>query len=69
MASKAIKETELLNKIRTLPEDQVKEVDDFVDFLRQRRAEGGLRKTMTALSDPVFQRIWDNPDDAAYDQL
>ncbi len=69
MASKAVNETELVKKIHGLSEAQIKEVDDFIDFLRQRRAEGGLRTAMTALSDPVFQRIWGNPDDAAYDKL
>jgi len=69
MAGKAVNETELVKKIRELPEEQIKEVDDFIDFLHQRRAEGSLRAAMTTVSDPVFQRIWDNPDDAAYDQL
>ncbi len=69
MAGKAVNETELVKKIRELPEEQIKEVDDFIDFLHQRRAGGSLRAAMTTVSDPVFQRIWDNPDDAAYDQL
>jgi hypothetical protein len=69
MARKAVNETELVKKIHELPQEQINVVDEFVDFLRARRTEHSLRNAMTAVSDPVFQRIWDNPEDAAYDKL
>ena len=32
-------------------------------------ADGGLAGEFARLSEPVFQRIWDNPLDADYDKL
>jgi hypothetical protein len=39
-----------------------------VDFLEQREARG-LSRVMATLSEPSFEAIWDNPDDAVYDDL
>ena len=62
-------EAMLLDKIRELPPDKVSEVEDFVDFLRQRNGEQKLAHAFTKLSEPAFERVWDNPDDADYDAL
>ena len=59
----------LIEKIRCLPADKVAEVEDFVDFLQQRAAEGELRAAATKVSEPSFARVWENPDDAEYDNL
>lgn len=59
----------LLNKLDELPPERVSEVEDFVDFLRQRDADRPLVRAAARASGPVFQKVWDNPDDAAYDQL
>ena len=60
---------ELLEKIRNLPPDKVAEVEDFVDFLRQRHDERKLTRVATKLSENAFGKVWDNPDDADYDRL
>jgi hypothetical protein len=60
---------ELIEKIRSLPGDKVVEVEDFVDFLRQREEERRLAKAMTGASEADFAKVWDNPDDAEYDRL
>ena len=60
---------ELLNKIRELPDDKVAEVEDFVDFLRQRTLDRALTTAASRLSSDTFHRIWDNPHDADYDGL
>lgn len=59
----------LLNKLDELPPERVSEVEDFVDFLRQRDADRPLVRAAAHASGPVFRKVWDNPDDAAYDQL
>jgi hypothetical protein len=59
----------LLEKIRVLPPERLAEVEDFVDFLCQRDADRYLTQAATKLSEAVFQQVWDNPDDAEYDQL
>ena len=62
-------EEELLAKIRRLPPERVAEVEDFVDFLRQRDVERGLTAVMPQLSETAFGRVWENPEDADYDRL
>ena len=61
-------EQTLIDKIRRLPPAKVAEVEDFVDFLMLRDEER-LTAAATRLSEDAFQRVWDNPDDAVYDQL
>ncbi len=60
---------ELLAKIRTLTPERVAEVEDFVDFLRQRDDDRGLTDAAARLSVRAFAQVWDNDDDADYDQL
>ena len=65
----ASNEHELWNKIRALPPDKVAEVEDFVDFLTRRGDNRELTRAAMGLSEDVLRRVWDNPEDAAYDQL
>jgi len=60
---------DLLEKIRSLPPDKAAAVEDFVDFLSRREEHRRLVRTSARLSEDAFQRVWDNPDDAIYDQL
>jgi ribosomal protein S1 len=64
-------EKRLLEKIRNLPSEKVIEVKDFIDFLcdRQRDSSQNLVLAATKLSEASFAKIWDNPEDAAYDDL
>lgn len=62
-------EEELLAKIRRLAPERVAEVEDFVDFLRQRDEERGLTQAASQVSEAAFARVWENPDDADYDRL
>lgn len=59
----------LLKKIRSLPPDKLTEVEDFVDFLLERSQDRQLVAAATKLSEESFRRVWDNPEDAEYDQL
>jgi hypothetical protein len=67
--TKVVLEQSLLEKIRSLPPEKLAEVEDFVDFLRHREVDRRLSRAATKLSEESFRRIWDNPDDADYDQL
>ena len=60
---------ELIEKIRLLPPAKVSEVEAFVNFLCQRDADRRLSQAATKLSESAFARVWDNPDEADYDQL
>ena len=60
---------ELLEKIRDLPPERAAEVEDFIDFLRQRDQDRRLARAVTKLSEAAFIKVWDNSDDADYDRL
>jgi len=60
---------ELFEKLRSVPADKIAEVEDFVDFLRQRDAEHRLATSITRLSEDTSRKVWDNLDDADYDRL
>ncbi len=62
-------ETTLMEKIRSLPPDKITVVEDFIDFLLTRSEESLLLYTATKLSEKAFAKIWDNPEDAEYDEL
>ena len=62
-------EQRLLEKIRQLPPSKLNQVEDFVDFLSQREMDLALVKAAAQMTEPVLQKIWDNPADAEYDSL
>ena len=62
-------EQALLEKLKALPPERVAEVEDFVDFLRTRSEAQQLTRAATKAAEPAFKKVWDNPDDAAYDGL
>ena len=62
-------EQSLIEKIRGLTHKKIAEVEDFVDFLRQRNIDRRLTQAAAKLSEKAFQKVWDNPDDADYDKL
>lgn len=69
MATPHLEHDQLVEKIRQLPADKQAEVEDFVDFLRQRDEERELVRASAELSQHAFEQVWDNPQDAAYDRL
>jgi hypothetical protein len=61
-------------KIQSLPATQRSQVEDFVDFLLTKLANQGvvsedsqLRQAAAKLSEPAFAAVWDNAEDAVYD--
>ncbi|HET6468287.1 MAG TPA: hypothetical protein VFG43_07915 [Geminicoccaceae bacterium] len=59
----------LVAKLGELPPDKLIEVEDFVDFLRQRTEERLLVATSVRAGEAAFEQVWDNLDDAVYDRL
>jgi hypothetical protein len=59
----------LIDKIQSLPAERRAEVEDFVDFIRQREQERALTRAAMAVSEQSFANIWSNPEDDAYDAL
>lgn len=61
-------ENNLIDKIRHLPAQRQAEVENFVDFLFQQEEQKLVRSAMK-LSEKSFEKIWDNDEDAVYDEL
>lgn len=59
----------LIEKIRQLPRQRMAEVEDFVDFLRAREDDQRFTHAAGKVSEPSFNQVWDNDEDAAYDRL
>jgi len=59
----------LIEKIRSLSPEKAAAVEDFVDFLRLRDDESRLSQAAARLSEEAFAEVWDNPEDAVYDEL
>lgn len=62
-------ETRLIEKGRKLSIEQIQQVEQFIDSLSQQETEQQLILTSTKLSESVFGKIWNNPEDADYDHL
>ncbi len=63
------KEKHILAKIRQCSPTQLAEIEDFIDFLSQRYRDRQIVAAATAASEPSFAQVWDNPEDAVYDDL
>ncbi|HEY5412687.1 MAG TPA: hypothetical protein VIJ94_18360 [Caulobacteraceae bacterium] len=59
----------LIEKLNGLPVDRLAEVEDFVDFIRQRDQDRAILRAAAAASAPAFATVWDNPEDDVYDAL
>jgi hypothetical protein len=59
----------LIEKIQALPVERIAEIEDFVDFIREREQERALSRAAAATSAPVFATVWNNPEDDVYDAL
>jgi hypothetical protein len=60
---------QLANKLQTLSPERISEVEDFIDFLRQRDENRQLTQLAMNASQSTLNIIWDNTDDAEYDRL
>ncbi|MCP5014126.1 MAG: toxin-antitoxin system, antitoxin component, Xre family protein [Ketobacter sp.] len=59
----------MLEKLEHLSPEQLAEVEDFIDFLNQRDQDKRLRQDFKQASEESFNKVWDNDDDAIYDNL
>lgn len=59
----------LIETIEALPPARQAEVTQFVAFVAAREQEASLTRAAAAVSAPTFAAVWDNDDDAAYDEL
>ena len=60
---------QIVEKLQHLSSERIVEVEDFIDFLKQREDDRRLIRAAMTVSEASFQKIWDNPEDAEYDKL
>ena len=59
----------LIHKLTDLSPEHFEEVNDFVDFLLMRERRQPDTAAIAQLSEPALAKVWDNEEDAVYDQL
>jgi hypothetical protein len=59
----------LIDKIESLPDERVAEIEDFIDFICMREEARALRRSFASASEPAFAKAWDNPQDSIYDAI
>ena len=56
--------------LEMLPAADIAEIEAFIDKVVQRTREADeWAQRMTKVSEPSFAAVWDNPEDAIYDEL
>jgi hypothetical protein len=59
----------LTEKIQSLNEEQLREVERFIEALQVWETDRSLTRFAMAMSAPALEKIWDNPEDDVYDTL
>ncbi len=60
---------QVAHKLQTLSQERITEVEDFIDFLKQRDESSQLTHNAMKLTEPLLSHLWNNSEDAEYDQL
>ena len=60
---------QVVDKLQTVSPERAGEVKGSVDSLSQRDDDRRLSREAMVFSQLVLNAIWDNPDDAEYDEL
>ncbi|EKO78274.1 MULTISPECIES: toxin-antitoxin system antitoxin component Xre family [Leptospira] len=60
---------QVVQKLEQLSPVRLAEVVDFIDFIRQKEQDSNLSQTYAKASENSFAKVWDNEEDAVYDNL
>ena len=60
---------QIAHKLEDLSPERLTEVEDFIDFLRARDRDKTLLGEYAQASEAAFAKVWDNDEDAVYDDL
>ncbi len=62
-------ENRVIEKVNQLSVEEIEQVEHFIDSLKKKDLDNRLTFTSTKLAESVFERVWNNPEDAEYDKL
>lgn len=62
-------ENRIIEKVQTLSTEQIVKVEKFIDSLKEKDLDSKLVSVSTKISESSFDKIWNNSEDADYDNL
>ena len=62
-------ENRVIEKVNQLSVEEIEQVEHFIDSLKKNDLDNRLTFTSTKLTESVFERVWNNPEDTEYDKL
>jgi hypothetical protein len=62
-------ENRIIEKVKKMSIEQVVQVEQFIDSLNEQNLDSQLTFIATNISESVFDKVWNNPEDADYDNL
>lgn len=62
-------EARIIQKVNQLSQEQVVQVENFIDSLQEKELDTQLKIASTKIAESVFDKVWNNPEDAEYDNL
>ena len=62
-------EKRVIAKVNQLSREQIVQVEQFIDSLREKDLDNQLTFASTKIAESVFDRVWNNSEDAEYDDL
>ncbi|WP_319422976.1 hypothetical protein [Pleurocapsa sp. FMAR1] len=69
MEVKSNLENRVIKKVNQLSVEQIQQVEQFIDSLQADNLDDGLVFASSKLAEYSFERVWNNPEDAEYDNL
>ncbi|MBJ7898475.1 MAG: toxin-antitoxin system, antitoxin component, Xre family protein [Cyanobacteria bacterium RI_101] len=71
MTTDSLTEARIFVQIRQLPPEAIQKLEEFIEQLSQSKNNSDRHLTLAAskLSESVLAKIWDNAEDAEYDNL
>jgi hypothetical protein len=62
-------ENRIMEKVKKLSIEEVTQVEHFIDSLNEKNLDTQLTFISTKISESVFDKVWNNAEDADYDDL
>ncbi|GAB4530766.1 MAG: hypothetical protein Tsb0014_13720 [Pleurocapsa sp.] len=62
-------ENRVIEKVHQLSTEQILQVEKFIDSLQEDSLDSQLLFASAKMSEPVFEKVWDNSEDSDYDNL
>ena len=62
-------ENRVIKKVNQLSVEQIQQVEKFIDLLQEKDLNNQLIFASSKLAESAFKRVWNNVEDAEYDNL